>query len=206
MPNTYYTSPFGEVGGPRPWVNEADTKFNPDGLYHFPLILPRSKETDEFVAMIKAASQRSLEEQTADFTSAERKRWTVYNPVSPEEDAEGVATGRWVVSFKQNRMLTFKDGTTKEVIIAVKDASGKRDLKKAIFAGTELRASFTMRNSKMTSSKQMGVRLDYSAVQVRKLVGAQARDRFEPVDGYVDDRDQADFDPSEGPTAIHGDY
>lgn len=199
-----------------PHLTTFDTKYNPEGLYHYESIMDPSKETDAFVELVQKGSEAGFDELANAFndgqgmTPAERKRWKLYCPVRPEEDDQGNPTGKWIAAFKQNRVIHFKDGSTKEVEVGIKDAGGKKDVKQEVWGGSVLRPMFTMRPNKMTSSKEMGVRLDLVAVQVITLrtkgMGGGGPS-FDAVDGgYVDAMDQAAFDPSEGPTPLGGDY
>lgn len=206
MPTTFHISPFGEAE--HPWLSKADTKYNPDGLFHTGLILEPGPETDAFVEKVTAASEAAFAEEAEKLTPGERKKFSLYVPVKPEEDAEGNPTGRWVASFKQNRVLKLKDGTTKEITIAIKDASGKRDVHKPVFGGSVIRVMYSMRTAKIASSKEIGVRLDFASVQVKKLATSAGKG-FGATEGYhedeLDERDQAAFDPADD-RSVAGDY
>lgn len=210
MPTTYHTSPFGEVHG-FAYIGKADTEYHPDGLYHFKLAVSRSEEAEAFVDTVTQAAEAYLEEVRSSLPAGEAKKWTLYNPVVPEEDPKtGDPTGRVVATFKQNKVIKFKDGTTKTVVIAVKDASGKKDVRKPVFGGSVVRVMFSMRPSKITTAKQAGVRLDFSAVQVKKLA-ERAGGGFGAVeDGYhadeYDERDQGAFDPADDKPVTGADY
>lgn len=207
MPTKFYVSPFGEAE--HPWLSKADVKYNPDGLFHTGLVLEPGPETDEFVALVTQASEAAFEEEAEKLTAGERKKFSLYVPVKPEEDAEGNPTGRHVASFKQNRLLKFKDGTTKEITIAIKDASGRRDVHKPVFGGSIIRVMFSMRTAKIVSSKEIGVRLDFASVQVKKLATSGGGKSFGSTDGYhedeLDERDMAAFDPADD-RRVTGDY
>src|SRR5438132_12048203 len=127
MPSQFYTSPFGEaqVGT---WINTADTKYHPDGLFHVVIASDPSEEAEAFVDLVTKAAEAALAAELESMTPGESKKWSLYNPVVPEEDAEGNPTGRMLATFKQNKVIRFKDNTTKTVAIAVKDASGRKDV------------------------------------------------------------------------------
>ncbi len=210
MPTQFHTSPFGEVHG-FAYIDKADTKYHPEGLYHFVLALDASPEADAFVETVTQAAEDYLAEVRKEMGAGEAKKWSLYNPVVPEEDKEGDPTGRVLATFKQNKVIKFRDGNTKTVTIAVKDASGKKDVRKPVFGGSEVRVMFSMRPSKITSAKQAGVRLDFSAVQVKKLAAGGGSANFGAVeDGYhadeLDERDQAAFDPSDDRPVTGADY
>lgn len=216
MPTTFYTSPFGEATG-YPWISKADTKYHPDGLFHVVLGVDPSEEAEKFHAMVTKAAEDYLEEVRSALPAGEAKKWSLYNPVVAEEDQEGNPTGRLLATFKQNRVIKFRDKVsgelvTKTVAIGVKDGSGTKDVRKPVFGGSEIRVMFTMRPSKITSSKQAGVRLDFALVQVKKLASSGGSGaRFGAVDdGYhadeLDERDQANFDPADDKPVHGADY
>lgn len=207
MARDFHTSPFGVAV--HPWISKFDTKFNSDGLYHVVLKLEPGKETEAFVDLVRAAAEAAFDEMSQELTPAERKKYSVYYPVVPEEDDQGNPTGNYLANFKQNRIIKFKDGSTKEVTIAVKDAGGKKDVVKEVYGGSVIRVMFTMRNSKIVSARQMGVRLDFSAVQVKELrTSGGGGSRFGSTDGYeeTDEREQSAFDPGDDRPVHSGDY
>lgn len=144
-------------------------------------------------------------------TPAERKKWSVYYPYEVLEDDEGNATGDIVFHYKQNATIKLKDGTTKHVKIGIQDSAGK-DMHKPLFFGTELRTMFAYRAIKMVSTKQAGVRLDFSMVQVLKLGTGGGNKGFGAVEGgYVDDGDDGEDEGhatsgSASSAAVDGDY
>lgn len=200
---TYQPSPFGitQVGT---WINKADTKFNDAGVFKAPLLLSGAKAV-KFKEEVDAQSEASFNEITAEMTPGERKKWSVYYPYEVLEDDEGNSTGDIVFHFKQNATIRLKDGTTKAVQIGIQDAAGK-DMNKPLFTGTELRTMFAFRGIKMVSTKQAGVRLDFSMVQVIKLGAGGGGRGFGAVDGYVDDGDTGDEREDTSGGAVDGDY
>jgi len=162
----YEFSPLGEaqVGT---WINKADTKFNDLGVFKLPL---RVEGTDalRFKEQIDAAAQAYFDEQTADMKPADARKQNLYVPYEEEEDDEGNKTGAIVFDFKQNETIRLKSGEEKKVQIAIKDSKNK-DLNKPLFPGTVLRTMFAFRGIKVAGTKQIGVRMDFAAVQVFKL-------------------------------------
>jgi hypothetical protein len=203
---TYFQSPFGIAQ--HPWLSKADTKFNADGLFKTGLVMPPSSETEAFVDFVKAEAQKAFDEEAEKMTPAERKKYTLYCPVEEEQDDQGNPTGNWVAHFKQNALIKRRDGTEIVVKIGIKDASGKKDVRKPVYSGSELRVMYSPRLVKIASARQVGVRLDFASVQIKVLNSGGPRG-FGAVDGYeeeLDDRDQAAFDPAEPDKPVHGDY
>lgn len=205
----YQPSPFGI--GQHLWCNKADTKFNDAGVFKAPVLMSGAK-AQKFKEEVDAEAQAYFEEITSEMTPAERKKWSIYYPYEELEDDDGNKTGDIVFHFKQNATIRLKDGTTKAVKIGIQDSAGK-DMHKPLFFGTELRVMFAYRGIKMVSTKQAGVRLDFSMVQVLKLGKAGGGKGFGAVEGgYVDDGDHPDEDGGEAQTsgsssgAVDGDY
>ena len=199
----YRDSAFGEAI--HPWINKPDTKYNEAGLYKVDLLLS-GKEAEEEKARIDQAAEAAFEEMTAEMTPGERKKWSIYRPYEAQEDDEGNPTGLTVFSFRQNATIRLKDSTTKAIKISIQDAKGK-DTSAAIFGGSIIRVRYTMRPIKMVSTKQIGVRLDFSMVQIKKLGTGSGGRGFGAIEDISDD----DFVAGEGnsqPTnaAADGDY
>lgn len=192
MAKTYYQSPFGIAKFP--WITKADTKFNDTGIFKVSLVLTPGPDTEEFVSFVKKEAQRAFDEECEKMTPKERKAFTLYCPVEPEEDDEGHPTGNYIAHFKQNAVIKMRDGTTIDVKIGVKDASGKKDVHKPVFGGSELRVMYSPRPVKVASSHQAGVRLDFASVQIKKLNTSGGGHGFGAVEGY--EEDQESFDPA----------
>lgn len=206
---TYQMSPFGVAV--HPWINKPDTKFNELGLYKVGLLLS-GPEAIAFKEAIDRAAQEGFDtimqemaDQSKAFTPGERKKWSLYVPYEEKEDADGNKTGDIEFDFKQNAKIKLRDGSTKDVTIAIKDANNS-DMHKPVFGGSVLRTMFAFRPIKMTSSKQAGVRLDFAAVQVRQLgTGAGGGFNFGVVEGgYTEDQEDQEHAAAEGAAA--GDY
>lgn len=205
MAKTYFLSPFGAAR--HPWLNKPDTKYNADGLFKVELEIGPSKEADDWAEGIQAEAQKAFDELSQELTVADRKKYTLYVPVERAVDDQGNETGAWLAHFKQNALIKLRDGTEKAVKIGIKDASGTKDVRKPVFGGSEIRIMYCPRAVKVASARQIGVRLDFASVQVRKLNSGGGGGTFGSVEGYeeLDERDQANFDPSDD-KPIHGDY
>lgn len=193
MARTYQFSPFGVAV--HPWVNKPDVKFNADGVFKTGLRVTGPEAVTFKEAIDKAAEEAFAEFMTqfeeAGMKPAERKKWALYVPYEAEEDDDGNPTGAIVFDFKQNAKIKLKDGTVKEVSIAIKDAKNN-DMHKAVFPGSIIRTMFAFRPIKMTSAKEAGVRMDFCAVQVKQLAkGSGGGANFGEVEGYVEEDDES---------------
>ena len=124
-------------------------------------------------------------------TPGERKKWTPYHPYTLEENEEGEPTGEITFHFKQNATIRLKDGTEKALTIGVYDHNSK-ELFKPVFGGSEARVRYSFRQIAMTSLKEVGTRLDFAMVQVRKLAKGNAQKGFGKVEGYEESEDMAE--------------
>ena len=189
----YQNSPFG-IASAYPWLTKADTKYNDNGVYKVGLVLS-GEEAQAFKAKVDTASEASLERyfeaeeaKGKKVTPALRKQWKVYHPYSVEEDDAGNPTGYIEFRFKQNAKIKLKDGTVKDVKIAVMDASGKKEVKRPVFGGSELRIMFTFRDIVMVTAKEVGVQLAFGRVQVKTLAenSGGGGNGFDAVEGYTE--------------------
>lgn len=195
--NVYKLSPFGIAK--HPWLNKPDTKFQADGVYKVDLVLS-GPEAAKFMADIEAQSDAALEaywdtEEGKRVPAKERAKWEPYYPFEVDTDEAGNPTGYISFGFKQNAKIKLKDGTTKDVLIGLKDAKNNPVLR-PIFGGSELRVMYSTRPIPMKSLKKVGVRLDFAQVQVKTLSESTGMG-FSEVDGYVEETG------SPGKTAEH---
>lgn len=190
MARKYLTSPPGEAV--HPWVNKPDTKFAPPGtagVFKTGLKLSGAaaeKLAEEVDQEAQAAFDAYAEEKG--FTAGEKKKWSVYKPYERLEDDDGNPTGEIVFDFKQNASIKMRSGEEIEVKIAIKD-SKNNDIKKPVFSGSTIRVRYSFRPIPMMSLKQVGVRLDFAAIQVIKMADrTQGGGGFgEYEGGYVDE-------------------
>ena len=185
MAKTYYDSPFGIAR--YPWVNKPDVKFNDDGLYKIGLIL-EGADAEKLRERVDREVEAAFNEKTADLTPGERKKWKTYVPYEVEEDDQGNPTGRVIFDFKQNAKIRLKSGEVKEVKIGLYDSTDK-EMHKPVFGGSEVRVRYSFRAIAVAGTKQAGVRLDFSMVQVRKLSSGTGGRGFGSTveDGYVEE-------------------
>jgi hypothetical protein len=191
----YKPSPVGVAI--HPWVNKPDTKFNADGVYQTGLAV-EGEDAVKFREELDAAAKAAFEEETANMTPVERKKWSVFVPYSVEEDEDGKPTGRTIFRFRQNAILRLPDGETKRIRIGIYD-SADRATEAEVWTGARIRVRYRPRNVKIASTKKAGVRLDFLKVQIVQLADRSASGGgFGAVEGgYVEANDYEGFDPGE---------
>lgn len=188
----YVPSPIGPVI--HPWFNKPDTKFNDDGLYHGKIVTSgplAEKYAAEYQTMAEEAFAEHIQKlkDAGKLTPAEAKKWSVYVPFEREEDDQGNLTGRIIFEVKQNAKIKLQDGSLKEVKIGLYD-SQDNEINVPIYGGSEVRVMWAPRVIPMPGQKRVGVRLDFSQVQVKTLKqsGGNGGSGFGALDdGYVAD-------------------
>ncbi|WP_269929973.1 hypothetical protein [Aminobacter sp. HY435] len=191
--HTYYDSAFGIAVYPH--LNRPDNKFNAENPLFKTGLRLEGEAAQRQKEKVDVAAQAAFDDyfENGDgksLTPGERKKFAVYYPYEVEEDSDGNPTGAIVFDFKQNARIRLKDGTVKDVVIGLYDAAGK-EMHKLVRGGSEIRINYCMRPIPMKSLKQIGVRLDFSRVQVRKLSEGNGGG-FGAVEGYQDDGQQGD--------------
>lgn len=181
----YHTSPFGTVGD-YPKINKPDTKFNADGLFKYDHVMRADDpEAVAFKARIDAAADQAMADLTKDMTPATKKKFSLYLPYHMEEDkGTGESTGNIVFEFKQNAKIKLKSGVVKDVQIGIKDAKNQDVLNVWINNGSIVRALYSFRPILMQSAQKAGVRMDFAAVQIKKL--AERSSGFGAIEGDDD--------------------
>lgn len=167
MARKYRISPV--LTAVHPWLNRPDTKFNADGVFTSGG-KGSGQPAEDFAAFLDAQAQDAFDAYMEEkgIPQKDRKKWSVYVPYERLEDDDGNPTGEIQFEFKQNATLKSRDGEEIKVKIALKD-SADNDLNKPIFGGSRLRFKYSPRAIVMTGLKQVGVRLDFAAVQVIEL-------------------------------------
>ncbi len=199
---TYYDSPFGIAV--HPWLNAPDTKFNAEGLFKVGLRLT-GEDAENLKAKLDRASQEAFDDffengEGSKMTPAERKKISIYVPYEVEEDPQtGEPTGAIVFHFKQNAVIKIRaTGENKKIIIGIYDAAGK-PMTKRIYGGSEIRVNYAIRPIPMKALKQVGVKLDFGRVQVKRLAAYTGGAGFGAVEGYEDDgAEEGGFGAAEG--------
>lgn len=188
---TYKISPRGDAVD-FPWIHEADTKFNADGLFHTGLAL-EGEVAEAYKKEISEAAEAGHALMTEKMTPGEKKKFKVYYPFEAEVDKDGNETGRTWFNFKQNAVIETKAGERKAVQIVVHDAADQPIKGVKIFNGDEIRILYKPRATIMTGLKQAGCRLDFAKVQLIKKAKRVSKG-FGAIDeegGYVQGDDEA---------------
>lgn len=182
-----------EVGVARhAWVNEPDTKYNPDGLYHVDFIL-EGEAADRLVAKMDAlANDMGLRQAAAEKRKIKDwKKWKAetHVPYTIEMDDEGTApTGRVIFKFKQNVIIPLPDGSQKVFKMGIYDSKGK-EIKPAagikVFGGDSIKVMWAPRIVPVASSKMFSLRADFCMVQLIKKAERSGQGFDEVEGGYV---------------------
>jgi hypothetical protein len=136
------------------------------------------------------------------------EEFKLYVPYEIEEDDEGEPTGNIIFQFRQNESIKLRDGTTKKLTIGIYDANGD-EMDKLVKAGSRGRVMHSIRAIPMPSLTQVGVRLDFSMVQVTQLgegSGGGGSKFGKVAGGYVDDGVKEERKPASHDEDNGGDY
>jgi hypothetical protein len=154
-----------------PWLSKPDTQFNPTGVYKVSLLIPKANAR-ELIDKLDTAAGEALTEARANAKSpAIAKQITLAPCYHIETDDEGEETGNIEFRFKQNALVKFQDGTTKEMKPFIFDAQGKQmQVCPNVYGGSVLRINFSPVGYYNASSKSAGVSLRMNAVQIMELV------------------------------------
>lgn len=169
MPSKYYESPVGTLCD-FPWINKPDTKFNADGLYHTGMSLGGA-EADKLKAFIDAAVDEAFEEHTGSMSPKDKKAWSKLYPYEVDTDDNDNPTGYIKFDFKQNAKIKYKkSGETVDISISLFDSEGEPMVgAPPIFNGTKARVRYSPRVVVVASTKKVGIRLDFAALQIAEL-------------------------------------
>lgn len=208
MAKTRYSTPPGEAL--HAWIDKPDTKFNADGLFKTKLIgdlnwsIQRGGETvypwREWKDKVDAQAQAAFEEELKDLSVNARKKWGLYLPYTMEEDDAGNETGRIIMEFKRNAVITIrKTGETKKLSVACYNVKGAAIPVTSVYSGTTIIVGgIEFRPIKISASQKAGVRMDFSKVQILKL---RERDTgFEDQSAQYGDWDNENDEGEEGST------
>ena len=171
-----------------PKLNKPDTKFNVDGEYTVKLRLTANESHD----LIKQLEGLRDEYQTAQ-SKADPKiaRYSLSPVYEAEADDNGDLTGFNLFKFKQNAKIKLREGSTRDMKVAIYD-SNKAPTTTEVTGGSTLRVAGTVFCYAMPSTKLVGVSLRPTAVQVIELASgfggnADALAMFDKEDGFVAD-------------------
>jgi len=173
------------------FLDTPSDKFNPDGVYTVALAFEAGdKDFKKFAQALKEERDEAFEKWKRD--NPKQAKAAKPAPISKKEtDADGVETGRRMMTFKMTAKgksrRTGKDYTMSPDIF---DARGEK-LKNApaVGGGSVLKAAFETFGAYVASSKQFYLSLQLRAVQILELVEAGNRSAeyygFEEEEGYV---------------------
>lgn len=183
---TTIVTPKGKAVWPK--LSQPDTKFNVDGEYTVKLRLTADESQD----LIK-----QLEGLRSEYKAAQAKtepkvaRYDVAPVYEAEEDDNGDLTGFNLFKFKQNAKIKLRDGSTRDMKVAIYD-SNKQPTTTEVTGGSTIRVAANVFCYAMPSTKRVGVSLRPTAVQVIELASgfggnADALAMFDKEDGFVAD-------------------
>jgi hypothetical protein len=119
--STLHVTPVGTAV--YPWLNRADTKFDPNGVYSVSLVLNKvdTKKISDVVKPLMNGGKN--------------------NPISPEVDDQGEKTGNYMVKFKLKAKVIPKNGDPWEQAPILLDEDGNR-LEKLIGGGSKIKIAY----------------------------------------------------------------
>lgn len=182
----YRDSPFGPVIHPH--FNKPDDKFNKENPpFHGDLAL-EGADADAYKALIDAESQKAYDDfmengDGSKLSPGAKKKWGLYVPYEEEEDKDGNPTGRTLFSFKQNSVIRTADGK-KTIEIGIYDAENEA-VSDVVTHGSIVRIRHSFRPIVLKTNQQVGVRMDFSMVQIKELAqgGGSGGHGFGSVEG-----------------------
>lgn len=178
------------------WIHKADMKYDNGhgGTYRATVTFERDDITDMLVKFEEIASElrsSDIENATGE-KKGKLKNSTILAPGKVVYDEEGNDTGKYLLQFKQRKLIKFPDGTSKEVKPWVKDAK-KNDTDAIPFAGSVVRVVFEPSPYYTPKDNAFGVSLRLKGTQIIELVsGGHAgsggeSDLLDEEDGYTDE-------------------
>lgn len=167
-----------------PWLNEPDTKFNPDGDYKTNLILEDTPEVRDMIAKL----EQIREDFIAEWQSDPRNKGKKFMEADLfDENDDGTLT----IKMKAKARITTREGQTVDTKIPLFDAKNKPIFDK-IGGGSTIRVNFQPIPYYMASTKMMGISYRIKAVQVIDLKmwdgdGDASKYGFTEEEGYTAD-------------------
>lgn len=167
-----------------PWLNEPDTKFNPDGDYKTNLILEDTPEVRDMIAKLEQIREDFIAEWQSDPCNKGKK---FMEADLFDENDDGTLT----IKMKAKARITTREGQTVDTKIPLFDAKNKPIFDK-IGGGSTIRVNFQPIPYYMASTKMMGISYRIKAVQVIDLKmldgdGDASKYGFVEEDGYTAD-------------------
>ena len=181
-----FVTPKGTAVWPK--LITPDTKFNPEGEYSVKIRLPVA-DSQDLIKQLEGLRDEYQTEQAK--TDSKIVRYDVASVYEAEEDDNGDLTGFNLFKFKQNAKIKLRDGSTRDMKVAIYD-SNKQPTTTEVTGGSTIRVAANVFCYAMPSTKRVGVSLRPSAVQVIELASgfggnADALAMFDKEDGFVAD-------------------
>ena len=199
-----------------PHLNEADTKFDADGVYDTKLRLS-GEDATRLETLIDKAMDESLAKGKKDNPKKAGKMKMADPPFAPAVDDDDNETGETEFKFKLNaKGSSKKTGKSWVNRPGLFDAKGTALVDVEIWGGTVAKIAYHMNFWHRATDNATGVKLHLVGVQVLDLVSGGARTAenigFETEDGYeapepgeAGNTDVPDVDPDDPGAAPAGD-
>lgn len=177
-----FTSPIGEAVFP--WISDADTAFEADGVYHTQLacepdtavefIDQLERVRNEFIATLPKASQQALNPVPV-YTDELTRPEFPENATQEEKDEikhnfVPEPTGRILFKFKLKKKVNLKDGESFTQSPTIVQADSDEPFEGNVFAGSLIRVRGPIVPYSNKAAGNVGVTLRMKAVQVIEAV------------------------------------
>ena len=173
-----------------PWLNNPDTKYKEEGMYHTLLLLDEAEHNQ-----MAATLQPILDEFVSDEleSTPARKSWSINLPFEEELDDQGDATGKFAWKFTQVAKIVREGKDPLTFNITLLDAKTK-PCNVQVGGGSEAKIKFQVRPYAMSTSKSFGLSLKPGTVQIITLVervSSNDTSGFEEEEGFVSEAQAA---------------
>lgn len=170
-----------------PHLVRPDTKFDSDGVYTVQLAID-GPDANELIAQLEAARDLFAKEFKSE-NKAKFAKASIADVYEDEVDDEGEETGRVLIRAKQKALIKARDGTMYPKYVKLFDAQNNVITPDSVWGGSRLILAGVLIPYYMASSKEIGVSLRLSAVQILELVegdgGSAESFGFGEQDGYT---------------------
>ncbi|MEM7200284.1 MAG: hypothetical protein AAF628_08475 [Planctomycetota bacterium] len=210
--------PMGRVNTPvgicvYPHLTSPDTKFKARGEFHSKLAF-ESDEIEELAELVEEARDIAQAEWEKDAKAADKKKLTLFDSVTDEEDDEGEPTGRKIIRVAMYHTTESEaKGKTFTFEPRVWDAMNKPlDLDGLeVWGGSRIRCAVDLVPWYSAKDKQLGIKLRLFGFQIIELRngGNGGVSPFGETEGYVADHSQSkpeDDAPFSDDDSDDGDY
>lgn len=182
-------------------VAEVDTKFNAKGEYSTSLVCdPKDPAVQAFITKLEELRDIALAETAETVGAAKAKGLKAKDVFQLETDRDGEETGNILFKFKMNNVADRKAPDNKILVVDAK----RSPLPKVplVGNGSIIRCVAFANPYYMASTKEVGISLIWTKMQIVELVSFGGDDEFEDEDGFEassapfdteDDNDSLDF-------------